>query len=104
MEEHLAFVRRSRLRTTFPGLHLLGHNDKRTGLPPRLVYLRGECWNLRHESEYSSLSESMPTTNNYPVSRLAEAHGHVAARSAHTRAGDGFMSGALHGQGLRLDF
>lgn len=45
----------------------------------------------------------MLITNIYPVSRLAEAQGHVASRSAHTRAGDGFMSGALHSQGLRLN-
>lgn len=104
MEASLAFVRRSRLRKTFPGPHPLGHNDKQTALPPRLVYLRGECWNLRHESEYGSLTESMLTTTIYPVSHLAEAHGHAAARSAPARVGDGFISGALHSEGLRLDF
>lgn len=71
---------------------------------PRLVYLRGRCWNLRYEVEYGSLSESMLTTNTYSAPRLAEAHGRVSARSAHARVGDGHISGALHSQGLRLDF
>lgn len=101
MEASLAAVRRSRLRRTFPGPHPLGHNDKRSAPPPRLVYLRGVCWNLPHEGEYGSIAESILTTNIYPVSCLAEAHGHVAAPSAHTRAGNGFISRALHSQGLR---
>ncbi|EIW54239.1 uncharacterized protein TRAVEDRAFT_51956 [Trametes versicolor FP-101664 SS1] len=47
-----------------------------------------------HDPKYALLTHAARYTG-IPFSRLAEAHGRVAARSAHTRVGDGFISGAL---------